>query len=62
MLHKLKLHYDLSRETNKLAFYEEYLDGLREWCDHYGIESTSESIGLERMLDDQIICLKYPNT
>ena len=60
MLNKLKWYYDASHQQNKLLYYEEYLDLLRQWCDHYGIETTSESIGLEREIEQEIMRLKYP--
>ena len=62
ILKRLPWHYEESHEKNKLTFYEEYMDQLREWCDHYGIEITSESIGLERLIDEEIEHLKYPIT
>ena len=60
MLNKLKWYYDASHKKDKLPYYEEYLDQLREWCDHYGIESTSESIQIERAIEEEIFSLKYP--
>jgi hypothetical protein len=62
MLKKLKLYHELSHDTNTLAFYEQYLDQLRVWCEHYGIESTAESIRMERLIEEEIVYLKYPNT
>lgn len=62
MLNKLKWYYDASHQQNKLSYYEEYLDLLRQWCNHYGIETTSESIELERTIEQEIMRLKYPVT
>ena len=52
------MYYELSHNTNKLTYYEEYLDQLCIWCDHYGIESTSESIELEHGIEEEIMRLK----
>ena len=62
ILRKLSWSYEASGEANKLVFYEEYLDLLRDWCNYYGIETTSESIGIERSIEEEIMCLKYPIT
>lgn len=58
MLKNIKMYYELSHNTNKLTYYEEYLDQLCIWCDHYGIESTSESIELEHGIEEEIMRLK----
>ena len=62
MLKKIKWHYDASREKDKRLYYEEYLDRLRIWCDHYGIEITAESIAIERSIEEEMLCLQYPIT
>ena len=62
MLKKIKWYYESSNEKDKIKFYEEYIDLLREWCEHYGIDSTDESYRLERLIEEDILCLKYPNT
>ena len=58
MLNKLKWYYDASHQTTKLTFYEEYLDLLRQWCNHYGIETTSDSIRIEREIEEEITSYK----
>jgi hypothetical protein len=62
MLKKLKLYHELSHDANTLAYYEEYLDQLRVWCDHYGIEPTAESIGMERLIEEEMARLRYSST
>jgi hypothetical protein len=62
MLKKVKTHYEEHYQQNKLSYYEEYLDLLRNWCDHYGIETTSESIEVEQLIEEEILSLKYPTT
>lgn len=62
MLKRLKWYHELSHDTNTLAFYEEYLDQLRVWCEHYGIETTAESIELERLIEEEIARLTYSST
>ena len=62
MLKKINWYYEAIPKNNKLAFYEEYMDLLRDWCNHYGIETTIESIELERLIEEEIMSLKYPNT
>jgi hypothetical protein len=56
MLKKIKYYYE--EYQNKLSYYEEYLDLLRQWCEHYRIESTSESIELESAIEEEIMHLK----
>jgi hypothetical protein len=58
MLKKIKYYYEECYQQNKLSFYEEYLDLLRQWCEHYRIESTSESIELESAIEEEIMHLK----
>jgi hypothetical protein len=58
MLNKLKWYYDVSHHKNKLLYYEEYLDLLRQWCNHYGIETTSDSIRIESEIENEIISEK----
>jgi len=62
ILKKISWHYDASQQKDKCRFYEEYLDVLRIWCEHYGIETTEDSCKLERELEEEIFCLKYPST
>jgi hypothetical protein len=58
MLKKIKYYYEECYQQNKLAYYEEYLDLLRQWCEHYRIESTSESIELESAIEEEMTRLK----
>jgi hypothetical protein len=62
MLNKVKSHYEENHQQNKLSYYEEYLDLLQQWCDHYGIETTNESIEVEQLIEEEILSLKYPTT
>lgn len=59
MLKKIAYYYETSNQKDKRIFYEDYLHLLNEWCKHYGIEITNESIRLECLIEEEIACLKY---
>ena len=62
MLKRIKYHFEASNEKDQATFYEEYLDILRQWCEYYGVESPVEAVVLERILEQEIACLRFPIT
>jgi hypothetical protein len=62
ILKRIKYHFEASNEKDQATFYEQYLKIVREWCEHYGIESTVEATVLERMTEEEIAYLRFPST
>lgn len=60
ILKRIKWYFDTSSENSQIRFYQEYLELVNQWCDHFEIKSTNDSILLERLLKDEIIFLKNP--
>lgn len=59
MLKQINWYFESSHEKNKRKYYEEYLELLNKWCDNFGIVSNVEAFVIERVLEDEIACLKY---